>query len=238
MVAIIGLGSLTVTTGAQSATLSYPWAKMPCSVKPYAVTGPCPGYAWGKTPASIFRWESKGAGYAYRNCTDYVAWKLSTLSVPQSKYSNLHNGGQWATNAAANKLAADARPVVGSVAVRESTSTDRFGHVAFVEKVSDGKITVSDYNVKKTGEGSTRTGTPKELKFTKFVHFERYMYVGQIVRWKDGTSWLVKNDFKRHWIPNGGVYNCLKAKGARVYNLSAPQLDAIPDAGLAWAKCK
>lgn len=53
-------------------------------------------------------------------------------------------------------------------------------------------------------------------------------YVGHIVRWEDGTSWLVKED-GRHWIPDGGVYQALEAKGATVFNLSSAELDAIPD---------
>jgi hypothetical protein len=53
-------------------------------------------------------------------------------------------------------------------------------------------------------------------------------YVGHIVRWKDGTSWLVKED-GRHWVPDGGVYQALEAKGAKVFNLSSQELDAIPD---------
>lgn len=53
-------------------------------------------------------------------------------------------------------------------------------------------------------------------------------YVGQIVRWEDGTSWLVKND-GRHWIADGGTYQALEAKGSKVFNLAADELDKIPD---------
>lgn len=53
-------------------------------------------------------------------------------------------------------------------------------------------------------------------------------YVGHIVRWEDGTSWLVEND-GRHWIPDGGTYVALQQKGAQVFNLPADQLDQIPD---------
>lgn len=53
-------------------------------------------------------------------------------------------------------------------------------------------------------------------------------YVGHIVRWEDGTCWFVLRD-GRHWIPDGDTYSKLTATKAQVFNLAAPQLDAIPD---------
>lgn len=53
-------------------------------------------------------------------------------------------------------------------------------------------------------------------------------YIGHIVRWEDGTSWLVKED-GRHWIPDGGVYQALEQKGSQVFSLNAAELDTIPD---------
>ncbi len=62
-------------------------------------------------------------------------------------------------------------------------------------------------------------------------------YMGHIVRWTDGTSWLVDLD-GRHWIPTGGDFNCFTGNfGASVYNLTAPQLDAIPDITGDHAEC-
>ena len=61
-------------------------------------------------------------------------------------------------------------------------------------------------------------------------------YVGHIVRWEDGTSWLVKED-GRHWIPDGGVYQCLEQKGAQVFNLQSAELDVIPDVKGSQASC-
>jgi hypothetical protein len=53
-------------------------------------------------------------------------------------------------------------------------------------------------------------------------------YVGHIVRWEDGTSWLVKED-GRHWIADGGTYEALEKKGSQVFNLPSQELDKIPD---------
>ena len=106
-------------------------------------------------------------GYEYRNCTSYVAWKLSTLGVPAGKFSGLHNGGQWAANAPPGVLV-DGTPAVGSAAVKVGS----VGHVAFVEAVSGSQITVSEYNGHYDGTWGERSGTPGSLGFTKFVHFE------------------------------------------------------------------
>jgi hypothetical protein len=55
-------------------------------------------------------------------------------------------------------------------AVRPTTKTDAFGHVAFVEAVNpDGTITVSEFNAGGTGAGRTWTGKPSDRGFTKFV---------------------------------------------------------------------
>jgi hypothetical protein len=53
-------------------------------------------------------------------------------------------------------------------------------------------------------------------------------YVGHIVRWEDNTTWFVLRD-GRHWIPDGQTYQKLINAKAQVFNLQAPQLDAIPD---------
>ena len=62
-------------------------------------------------------------------------------------------------------------------------------------------------------------------------------YIGHIVRWQDGTSWLVRPD-GRHWIPTGGDYLCFAAQGSQVFNLSASHLDAIPDITGSHAICE
>ena len=49
------------------------------------------------------------------------------------------------------------------------------GHVAVVEAVNGSKIRVSEYNKNRLGTyDNTRTGTPAQLGFSKFVHFEAF----------------------------------------------------------------
>lgn len=131
------------------------------------------GYsAWCKSGL----WYS-GRSYGYRNCTDFVAWKLQSLGVPNSKTTGLGHGGEWAAKAAGRSgVTVNTSPAYGAAAVKVSTTSDQYGHVAFVSSVNPGgTITVLEYNwvVNGTPDGlyHTRTGTPAALGFTKFVHF-------------------------------------------------------------------
>ncbi len=93
-------------------------------------------------------------GYAYRNCTDYVAWKLQSLGVPDNKTRGLGNGGQWYDKAPNNGLTRGTTPQVGDAAVVPSGTPGFgiYGHVAYVEAVNYDKngnvttITISEYN--------------------------------------------------------------------------------------------
>jgi len=68
-------------------------------------------------------------------------------------------------------------------------------------------------------------------------------YAGHIVKWSGETptpvtSWYVTSDLRRLWIPDGGTYNCFKARGAPGPTLlSASILDQLPDQSGRWAAC-
>ena len=150
--------------------LGYPDASMPCEHSPYNVAGACANYDWGPTHTATYNDPSEysSRGYAYRNCTDYVAWKLGALgaSVPH----NLGNGGDWYNHAQESQKATT--PKAGDAAVKPTSSSDAYGHVAYVESVNDdGTITVSEYNHDVKGDGDTRTGTASSMGFTEFVDF-------------------------------------------------------------------
>jgi hypothetical protein len=67
------------------ATGGYPHPTVPCAHAPYATTGFCPGYDWGPVhadaPGYTVATTYSARGYGYRNCTDYVAWKLESLGI-------------------------------------------------------------------------------------------------------------------------------------------------------------
>ncbi len=159
-------------------TGGYPDAKLPCEHAPYSSTGYCTTangpYDWGPLPDTTPGWTvattHSARGYGYRNCTDWVAWRLEQLGVPDRLVRGLGNGGQWAANAARRDgLTVSATPRPGDAAVQFGDP----GHVAFVEVVyADGAIRVSEYN--KWFDGTfddTRIGTPAQLGFSAFIQF-------------------------------------------------------------------
>ena len=148
---------------------------MPCELAPYSSVGYCTTvsgpYDWGPTPNGSAASQISPYGYGYRNCTDYVAWKLASLGVSSSRYKGLRDAKYWGTNAAGHGLTVDGKPKVGSVAVSTSGG---FGHVAFVTAVNGSTITVSQYNQPGDGTYNTQSGTAAGLGFSQFVHFESY----------------------------------------------------------------
>jgi len=168
-------GEAAIAPQAQAETityddLGYPDANTPCEHAPYSISGSCANYDWGPKHTTVYGDSStfSSRGYGYRNCTDYVAWKLGELgaSVPH----NLGNGGDWYTNAAEDQRSLT--PKAGDAAVKPTSPSDAYGHVAYVISVnSDGTITISEYNHNAKGEGDIRTGKASDMGFTQFVDF-------------------------------------------------------------------
>jgi surface antigen len=153
--------ALATTAGTASATGGYPDADaVDCSAS-FGVYSWCKGGTW-----------LSGRGYAYRNCTDFVAWKLQSLGVPDTRTRGLGNANTWDDRAPGKGVAVNGAPAVGSVAISNAGS---FGHIAFVEWVNGGQITVSEYNRAGNGAYGTRSSTPAALGFTVFAHFEAFM---------------------------------------------------------------
>jgi surface antigen len=169
--AAAALGGATVEDAANPSTahadtLSYPNYDMPCEHYPYNTAGACANYDWGPIHTETYNdpSENSSRGYAYRNCTDFVAWKIDSLGgdVPHT----LGNGGQWYGNAPASERSLT--PAAGDAAVEPGNP----GHVAFIDSVNaDGTITVEEYNEHEDGTGDTRTGYPASMGFTRFVDF-------------------------------------------------------------------
>lgn len=83
--------------------------------------------------APMARGTSAGNSYTWGQCTWYV--KNMRPDLP----NNLGNGGSWVANAAAQGLPTGSAPRVGAVA-------EEPGHVAYVEAVSGGMISISEMN--------------------------------------------------------------------------------------------
>ena len=90
---------------------------------------------------------SRNNGYPYGYCTYYVATKRA---VP----SSMGNAKNWLSSARSNGMATGSSPAAGSIVV---TGESWWGHVAFVENVSDGYITISEMNYNGWGVVNRRT---------------------------------------------------------------------------------
>lgn len=107
-------------------------------------------YSWCKE--SPPDWLSP-RGYGYRNCTDWVAWRIKELTgvtVP----TNLGHGTTWDDNAP-NSYIVDNTPEPGDIAQWDN-GAGGLGHVAVVETVNaNGSVNVSQYN--RAGDGNFST---------------------------------------------------------------------------------
>ncbi len=87
-----------------------------------------------------------GHRFPYGYCTWYIAQRRY---VPWGG-----NAGTWLYNAKALGYKTGKAPAKGAIVV--TTDSARYGHVALVEKVGDGTITVSEMNYKAWGKTNTR----------------------------------------------------------------------------------
>jgi surface antigen len=98
-------------------------------------------------------------GFALRNCTSFVAWRLRETNG-MTDFVNHMGGGSWGDawkwddNARDLGYLVDDVPAVGAVA---QTDGGRIGHVAWVSAVGDGSVTVEEYNYYTPGAYDVRT---------------------------------------------------------------------------------
>ena len=106
-------------------------------------------------------------GYEYRNCTSYVAWRLSRARVRVALFSDLGNASQWLQGVAGERgVVVNRVPSPGAVAVWVVSSG--VGHVAWVDSAGPAGVSVSDYNYAGTGAFATHVvTTPPDA----YIHF-------------------------------------------------------------------
>lgn len=138
----------------------YPWGGAKC-IHTGQIDGFCANYDWA-VGGSI--WNFATGGYGYRNCTDWVAYRVKARGghVP----AGLGNANTWDDRAPAYGYTVSNTPKVGAAAVSNSGF---YGHVMYVEAVNgDGTITISDYNRAGTGKYDTANISPSGLRFVYF----------------------------------------------------------------------
>ncbi len=175
--------------------------------------------------------------FGYRNCTDFVAFRLglswSAFGFPVGS-GNAKDWKQYAGNVG---YSVTTNPSVGDIAGWSTTST--FGHVALVSGVNaDGSVSVEEYNQALNGLYGTRGAVRAEWYLHKGSASSNVaQYANTIVKW-DGdpvTSWFVTPDLRRLWIPDGGTYNELRSRGfAGPFVLPSASLNQLPDQSGFW----
>lgn len=117
-----------------------------------------------------------GAGH---DCTNYVAWKLSSNGVVRPA-TGPGNAADWAANARVDGYLVDEVPAVGAVAQwgAYEGGSPREGHVAYVEQVNDdGTILVSEDSWNAEGTGPLKFRTLPASDVSAFIHY------GDVAAW-------------------------------------------------------
>jgi len=119
-------------------------------------------------------------GFALRNCTSFVAWRLrETNGVDEfaNDMSGVHwgNAQDWDEAARALGYLVDDVPAVGAVAQTDAGSA---GHVAWVTAVGDGTVTVEEYNMQVAGGYDVRTVPTSEFRYLHLADLSPAPYLG------------------------------------------------------------
>jgi surface antigen len=170
----------------QARTGNYPYASAVCEFAaaggPYCANPADPAgdlYDWGYWQDGVFDFADRW-GYEYRNCTSYVAWRLAASHVNAKLFRDLGNAAEWLGGVRDKAgVVINHTPSAGSVAVWES---GLYGHVAWVDSVRHGTVTVSDYNYAGTGSYAERRLDRADGPLA-YIHFPR-QHVGAMPKQK------------------------------------------------------
>lgn len=150
-------------TGGQLGGGGYPWGLAPC-VHTGQVEGYCYNYDWG-VAGNPWNWQL--GGYGYRNCTDWVAFRVRIAGGYAP--SGLGNAKTWDDRAPSYGYTVSSTPREGAAAVSNS---GYYGHVMYVEAVNgDGSIVVSDYNRAGTGKYDMNELSAATAANLRYVYF-------------------------------------------------------------------
>lgn len=123
--------------------------------------------------STLSGWTSPEFGYGYRNCTDYVAWKLGQVGTPIG--GGWGHANNWDTAGGIDYFVDD-QPAAGAIAQWDAGS---FGHVAYVESYDSTThvVRVSEYNYNLDGnyknDRQFDTDEAGNSKPEKYIHVER-----------------------------------------------------------------
>ncbi len=129
---------------------------------PYKNAIPCGDGIW----CINGRWYSDW-GFAYRNCTDFVTWRMRNTNGVD--FFNSMRGGRWGNantwddNARSLGYAVNSTPAAGAIA---QTDAGLYGHVAWVRSVNgNGTVNIEEYNYGTNGLYRARTVAAGSFKY-------------------------------------------------------------------------
>jgi len=119
-------------------------------------------------------------GFALRNCTSFVAWRVRVtdgMAGFENHLGGVHwgNADQWDEAAASLGYLVDGVPAVGAVA---QTDDGRVGHVAWVSAVGAGTVTVEEYNHAVAGGYDARTVPTSSFRYLHLADTAPAPYLG------------------------------------------------------------
>ncbi|HVS85512.1 MAG TPA: CHAP domain-containing protein [Gaiellaceae bacterium] len=144
-IALVVLAALALAAGSAAAgTGGYPNAAARCRATG-RLAGACPRFQWGYEAGG--RWSTiSSRGFDYRNCTDYVAWKLG-LTWWDFGFPGRGDASLWRRYAPRAGFVVTHTPHVHDVAWWPASADEPEGHVALVVRVgAGGTVTVAEYN--------------------------------------------------------------------------------------------
>src|SRR4051812_36486571 len=169
-----------------------------------------------------------------RECTSWVAWRLNSENqVAFNDYwQGVHwgNASNWRNAARALNIPVDDNPSRGAVAWWSAGSAGSSrGHVAWVQTVSDGAITIEEYNSLQAGRYDTRTISRSSSMWPSgFIHIKDTVVrntaspavrgtpqVGQKLVTSNGTWSATNLVFHYQWLADGSPIAGATAKSFR-----------------------
>jgi surface antigen len=134
-----GVGIIATAQIASADTGGYPYATAGCSDTTTVHNGVtyCAGDNWSG-PSGLY--DPTYGGYGYRNCTDWVAYRLATnngYSMPRA----IGDASAWGSYFEDHGVTVNDLPAVGAIAWESGGD-----HVAYVESYSSTTVTISEYN--------------------------------------------------------------------------------------------
>ena len=169
-----------------------------------------------------------------RECTSFVAWRLNSENqVAFDDYwqgQHFGNASNWKRAALALHVPVDDNPTRGAVAWWSAGSAGSSrGHVAWVQKVGDGAITIEEYNYLHAGRYDTRTiSSSSSLWPSGFIHIKDTQVRNTVSPQVSGTpqvgkklhttrgSWSAKHlTYQYQWLADGKPIAGATAKSFR-----------------------